>query len=127
MKPVLVDVISPLLDGWGMCTACEMLIARANLDKTPSERGLDDYPPEWRDEFFRLSDLIFDLAGRYGDHVLFRIFDPRSLQGLIKSIRYRVHHYPTFIVGGRQKVFGFDSVLVEQALLAAGAAEQAVE
>ena len=82
MQPVPVEVIAPLPEGWGICLSCEMLMARANLDQAPAERGLDEYPPEWQEDFHRLSDLIFDLAARYGNSVLIRIWDPRSLQGM---------------------------------------------
>jgi len=115
VPPVQIDVIAPLPEGWGICLSCEMLMARADLDKAPSERGLEEYPPEWQEDFHRLSDLVLDLAARYGDSILIRIWDPRSLQGLWKSIRYGVRRYPTFIVAGR-KISGWDTVQLEQTL-----------
>ncbi len=102
-----------------------MLMARANLDQSPHERGLDEYPPEWREEFERLSDTVFTLANRYGDSILIRLWDPRSLQGLIKSIRYGVRRYPTFIVKGQGKIAGWDTEALERHILAAGASPQA--
>jgi hypothetical protein len=92
-----------------------MLMARANLDQAPAERGLDEYPPEWQEDFHRLSELIFDLAARYGNSILIRIWDPRSLQGLWKSIRYGVRRYPTFIIAGR-KIGGWEMAQLEQTL-----------
>ena len=124
MKPILVEVIAPLLDGWGMCNSCEMLIARTDLDKAPYERGLEEYPPDWQADFQLLSDLVIDLAARYGDSILIKIFDPRSLHGMIKSIRYGVRRYPTFIVEGKQKIHGLDATRVEEALITAGATRQ---
>ena len=96
-------------------------MARANLDQAPYERGLDEYPPEWQDELRRLSSMIFTLADRYQNSVLIRIWDPRSFQGLVKSIRYGVRRYPTFIVEGRIKVTGWDTDQLEQHIRAAGA------
>ena len=118
------DVISPLPEGLGICLTCEAMMAHANMGKAPYERGLDEYPPEWREELQRLSDLIFDLAERYGDTILIRIFDPRSLQGLWKSIRYGIRRYPTFIINGREKVTGWDIAHIESALKVAGAVEK---
>lgn len=100
-------------------------MARANIDKAPYERGLEEYPPEWMEDFQRLSTLILDLAARYGDSILIRIFDPRSLQGLIKSVRYGVRRYPTFVINKHKKVAGLDAAGLEQALRAEGAVEQA--
>jgi hypothetical protein len=115
MQSVPIEVIAPLPEGWGICLSCEMLMARANLDKAPTERGLDEYPPEWQEDFHRLSDLILDLAEHYGDSILIRIWDPRSLQGLWKSLRYGVRRYPTFVVAGR-KISGWDAAGLEQTL-----------
>lgn len=124
MDPVQLDVISPIPEGWGICLSCEMLMARANLGQAPYERGLDEYPPEWQEEFQRLSDMVYSLAGRYGNNILIRIWDPRSLQGLVKSIRYGVRRYPTFIVEGREKIADWDAEKLEQVILAAGATPQ---
>ena len=120
MSTVHVDVISPLPEGWGICLSCEMLMARANLDQAPHERGLDEYPPEWQEEFQRLSDVVMSLSDRYQDSILIQIWDPRSLQGLVKSIRYWVRRYPTFIVEGQDKVTGWDVEQLEQYIMSAG-------
>ena len=97
-------------------------MARANLDQAPYERGLDEYPPEWQAEFQRLSDAVMDLSDRYQENILIHIWDPRSLQGLVKSIRYWVRRYPTFIVQGQKKVTGWDLEQLERLILSAGAA-----
>lgn len=113
MPPIAIEVFSPLPEGWGLCLSCEVLMARANLDKAPYDRTLDEYPPEWRADFQRLSDLVLDLARRYGSRVSIRVWDPRSLQGLFRCLRYGVHRYPTFIIAGRWKVSALDADRVE--------------
>ncbi|MCX6029899.1 MAG: hypothetical protein NT169_11445 [Chloroflexi bacterium] len=122
MKPVLIDVIAPVPEGWGLCQSCEMLLAQADLGQAPPERGLDELPPEWQADFRRLSALIFDLADRYRDCVLIRVYDPRSLGGLVKALRHGARRYPTFIVAGRTKVVGWDEAALERAVQAACAA-----
>ncbi|MEW5870693.1 MAG: hypothetical protein AB1894_15580 [Chloroflexota bacterium] len=124
MLPVQVEVITPLPESWGTCVTCEAIMAQAGLDQGPYTRGLEEYPPEWQEEFNRFSDLIIDLSTRYADTILIRIFDPRSLQGLWKSIRYGVRRYPTFIVTGGQKISGWDIAQLEQVLKQSGAVEQ---
>jgi len=121
MIPVQVEVITPLPEGWGICLTCEALIAQAKMDKAPHERDLDEYPPEWQADYQRFSDVILDLSLRYGDSVMIRIWDPRSLQGLFKAIRYGVHRYPTFIVNRHKKVVGLDTSKLNESLQAAGA------
>jgi len=125
MSTVHIDVISPLPEGWGICLSCEMLMARANLDQAPHERGLDEYPPEWQEDFQRLSDVVMNLSDRYQNSILIQIWDPRSLQGLMKSIRYWVRRYPTFIVEGENKVTGWDVEQLEQYIVNAGGIQHA--
>lgn len=117
--PVQVDVITPLPEGWGLCTTCEAFISQANLDQAPHERALESFPPEWQAEYTRLSDLVLYLSQKFGNEVAIRLFDPRSLQGLMKSIRYGVHKYPTFLVEDHTKVVGLDAELLDAAIRSA--------
>jgi len=89
-------------------------MAQADLGQLPQERGLDEYPAEWQEEFKRLASTIFTLADRYKDSVQIRIWDPRSLQGMWRSIRYGIRRYPTFMVNGRGKMTGWDMVELER-------------
>lgn len=116
MKPIRLEVIAPTLQGLGMCTACELVLAEAGLGQDPSERALDEYPQEWQDEFRRLTDWVYDLAGRYGDQILIKVIDPQSPEGLLKSVRYRVRRYPTWVVDGKTRVVGWDRQALEAAL-----------
>jgi hypothetical protein len=118
MKPIQIDVFYPLPEGWGMCNSCEVMMAQANLGQAPQERGLDEYPPEWQEEFKQLSTTVFTLADQYQDKVQIRIWDPRSLQGLWRSIRHGVRRYPSFIVNGHNKLTGWDNDKLEQLIQA---------
>ncbi len=118
MIPVRIDVFYPLPEGWGLCSACEAMLAQANLGESPTERGLEEYPPEWQAEYRRLSALIISLAECYRDKISIRIWDPRSLQGLLKSIRYGVRRYPTFIINGKDKLSGWEGERLEQQIRA---------
>jgi hypothetical protein len=119
--PIQIDVFSPLPESWGLCQSCEALMARAQIQDTDQIGGMENYPPEWRKDFQRLSDLVTDLALRYGESVEIRLYDPRSLPGLFKAIRYRVHRYPTFLISKRDKVTGLNLPELERCLIKAGA------
>lgn len=114
--PISLDVIAPIPEGWGLCQACELVMAHADLDQAPPARRQEELPPEWRADFLRLSDLVFDLARRYGERIVIRIYDPHSLPGLVKAVRHRVRRYPTFVVDGHTKITGWDLTTLERAL-----------
>lgn len=113
-KPVQIDVFYPLPEGWGICTTCEAMMAQADMVQAPHERGLEEYPPEWQEDFKRLSSLIFSLADSYQDRVQIKVWDPRSMQGMWKSIRHGVRRYPTFILNNHKKMTGWDKDQIEQ-------------
>ena len=116
MEEVRLEVIAHTFEGLGICTACELVLAEAGVGQHPAERALDEYPEEWQDEFRRLTDWVYDLAGRYGDGIFIKVIDPQSPEGLFKSLRYRVRHYPTWIVNGKKRVVGWDRQALEAAL-----------
>jgi hypothetical protein len=118
--PVQVDVFAPLPESWGMCSSCEMLLGQTGMGQDQASAAQDAYPPDWQDDFRRLSDLVFDLAQRFGEDISISLYDPRSLPGMFKAIRHGVRRYPTFIVSGRAKITGWDLAKIEQHLIQAG-------
>jgi hypothetical protein len=92
------------------------------VGENPAERALDEYPPEWQDDYRRLTDWVCDLADRYGDRLLIKVIDPQSPEGLVKSLRYRVRRYPTFVVDGKTRIVGWDRERLDEMLAAAMAA-----
>ncbi len=124
MSPVKIDVFFPVPEGWGFCTACEVMLAQANLGKPPETRGFEEYPPEWQEDYQRLYTLVYDLADTYRDKVRILIWDPRSFQGLLKSIRHGVRHYPTFIIDGKSKITGWEIDQISRKIQAAEKSSQ---
>jgi hypothetical protein len=77
---------------------------------------LAEYPEDWQEDVRRLSDWVYALAGQHGNQILIRVIDPQSPEGLLKSLRYRVRRYPTWIVDGRKRIVGWDREALEAAL-----------
>jgi hypothetical protein len=119
VRPVRLEVIAPIFQGMGICTSCELILAEAGVGQHPTERALDEYPQEWQDDYRRLTDWVYDLAGHYGDQIQIRVIDPQSPQGLVKSLRYRVRHYPTFVIEGKTRVVGWQRERLDEILAAA--------
>jgi len=92
------------------------MFGQAELGPAPRERGLESFPPEWRADFIRLSDLICEISKEYGSAVSIHMYDPRSIQGMAKSIRHGIHQYPTFLVNRRVKIVGLAQEMLERAI-----------
>jgi hypothetical protein len=116
MRPIRLEIIAPTFQGLGMCNSCELIFSEAGMGQHPAERAFEEYPQEWQDELRRLTDWVYDLAGRYGEGILIRVIDPQSMEGLAKSLRYRVRRYPTWIVNGKTQMVGWDREALEAAL-----------
>lgn len=99
-----------------MCNPCELMMSQASIGQSPEARGLDEYPPELIEEFKHLSFAIYSLADHFQDQVQIKIWDPHSLQGLWKCIRYGVRRYPTFLIGGQVKLAGLDPANLERSV-----------
>jgi len=120
MTSLQVDVIAPIPQEWGLCATCQAFLAQAELDKNPVERSLDSFPPDWMEDFKKLSSVILDISENFGDQILIRVYDPRSLQGMLRSLRYRVTRYPTFVVKDFGKVAGLQREKINRLLESAG-------
>jgi hypothetical protein len=68
------------------------------------------------EDHLRLSELVVELVSRLEERIRIQVIDPQSFLGFVKSLRYWVRRYPTFIVDGQVKISGFDKEKLEQAL-----------
>jgi hypothetical protein len=116
MKPIRLEVIAPTFQGLRICSSCELVLSEAGVGEHPAERDLGEYPKEWQDDYRRLTDWVYDLAGRYDEQISIKVIDPQSAEGLLKSLRYRVRRCPTWLVNGRGRVVGWDRQALDAAL-----------
>ncbi len=104
-KPILLEVIAPILERVGLCFTCQAVLTDAGLD-----RGQDAYPDEWRGDFEATLGVVRRLSQIGGDDLMVRWSDPRSLRGLYLSLRHGIRRYPTFILGKGERYVGHDAV-----------------
>jgi len=69
---------------------------------------INEYPEDVKAEYVRLSEWVRRARKAYGRQVIVRIVDPQSLGGFWKVLRHRIRRFPTFFVGGTEKVVGWD-------------------
>jgi len=118
MQPVTLEVLAPIVSGVRHCPHCQDFFEDAGVAQAVNRDELDSYPEEmWRD-YERLSEIVRELAGRYGTALRVTLIDPHTPLGLWKSLRHWVRSYPTFIVNGQEKVTGWDSSALDSLLRA---------
>jgi len=122
MNPLSIEVIAPILTELYHCLHCETIFEQAGLGRKVHGEQINDYPEDIKEDFLRLSNWLRELARRYGEQVRIRVIDPQSMEGLYKSLRYRVNRYPTFIIAGRDKYVGWEKEELERLLRARGLA-----
>ena len=81
---------------------------------------MDEYPPDLKEEYLKLSDWIRELIRIYEDRLLIKLIDAQSILGFYKSLRHWVRKYPTFIVEGQETYTGWDKKRLENLLVKFG-------
>jgi hypothetical protein len=77
---------------------------------------MDEYPPDLKEEYLKLSDWIRELTQLYKHRLLIKLIDVQSPLGIYKSLRHRIRTYPTFIVEGKETYTGWDKNQLESLL-----------
>jgi hypothetical protein len=77
---------------------------------------LNEYPEDIKEDYLFLSSWIKELSARYREKILIRVIDAQSLQGFVKSIRYRAFRYPAFIIDRKKKYAGKNKVELDALL-----------
>lgn len=118
MTPITLEVFSLVPTAYFQCAHCERLFEQAGVGQ--EVRDLEgQYPPEFLEESQRLAAWLEDLQLRHGPRISIEVVDPQSPAGLVKSLRYWVRRYPTFVVNRREKYTGWDRDELEAVLLRA--------
>jgi hypothetical protein len=98
------------------CQHCEIVWGHIGLgERLHREQRATALPADLQAEYAAISDWVARAFDRYGDKLTVRVVDAASIEGLIKSIRYRVRRFPAFITGGI-RIVGFDAARIESAV-----------
>lgn len=104
-EPLLVEIIAYAPTAFYHCTHCEVAwIQAGGSNRIHTEQVEGSLPPDLIQEYQQLSDWVRNLFQRYRDQVVVKVIDAASLEGFVKSIRYRVHRYPVIVVNHEQRV-----------------------
>ncbi len=108
-KPITVEVLAYAPVTFFHCLHCEFVWQQTGVSANYRREQLEfSLPSDLKQEYQELSDWVRSMIGAYGRQLHFKIIDAASVEGWIKSLRYRVREYPAVIVGGKQKATGPD-------------------
>ena len=116
MRPILLEIVSKVLTTFGHCRHCEIFINQAGLDQKFHQNEMNEYPPDLKEEYVKLSDWIRELRRLYKHRLLIKLIDIQSPLGIYKALRHRIRTYPTFIIEGKETYAGWDKNLLEDLL-----------
>jgi len=116
MRPILLEIVTKVITTYDHCRHCEVFFNEAGLDKKFHQKEMDEYPPDLKEEYIKLSDWIRELNRLYKHRLMIKLIDVQSLLGIYKSLRYRIRKYPTFIVEGKETYTGWDKTQLESLL-----------
>ena len=116
MKPILLEIVTRALTTYDHCRHCELFFNQAGLDKKFHQKEVNEYPPDLREEFVKLSEWMKELTRLYKHRLFIKLIDVQSFLGIYKSLRHGIRRYPTFIIEGKEVYSGWDKSQLEDLL-----------
>lgn len=114
MEPLTVEVIAYAPTAFYHCTHCEVVWKEVGMgDPVHREQVRSALPEDLQDDYQALSAWAQQLADRACGRVAVKVVDAASVEGFIKSLRYRVRRYPTVIVHGASPYVTTDFALAD--------------
>ena len=121
--PLTIEVIAYAPVAFFHCLHCEFIWQESAVRDQDRREQLDtSLPEDLKQEYQQLSDWVRRMVQAHGASVRFRIIDAASVEGWVKSLRYRVRRYPAVIVDGEDRFVGLQferaGALIERRLAA---------
>lgn len=102
---VTVEVLALAPTAFYHCQHCEITFREMGIgERVQREHAKESLPDDLREEFHALSDWIHGAYERYGGRIRIKVVDAASIEGFVKSIKYRARTYPTIVINGEKHV-----------------------
>jgi hypothetical protein len=109
VKPVEIEIVTYAPTVFYHCQHCEIAFGRTSVGESiHREQARESLPDDLREQFQDVSNWVHELAERWGGRIRVKVIDAASIEGVLKSLRYRVRKYPAVIVAGTEKQVGTD-------------------
>ncbi|HEY3118920.1 MAG TPA: hypothetical protein VGK54_19430 [Chloroflexota bacterium] len=99
------------------CQHCEIVWNHLDFgQKLHAEQRAQQLPADLLAEYTAISDWVQTAFQRYDERLTIKVVDAVSIEGFIKSLRYRSRHFPLFVVDSTERIQGFDPAELDRAL-----------
>jgi hypothetical protein len=114
MKPILLEVIAPMLSNVEMsCRPCRFMFDTVGIGSKQRRTAVNEYPEDWRQAVGSLSDWIRSMTDLYRHRLQIRVIDAQSPLGLWMQLRHRLFRFPAFVVDKKRTYIGWDTQQLE--------------
>lgn len=108
-QPLLVEVIAYAPSAFYQCAHCEVAFRQAGLGRDVHREQMESsLPPDLARDYRVLCEWVGELFRLHCDRVVVKVIDAASVEGVLKTLRYRLRRYPAVIVGGQARFMGGD-------------------
>ena len=108
-KPLQIEIVAHAPTAYYHCTHCEVIWQESGFSKgLHQEQIASSLPPDMLQDYRAIGDWVKRLFQVYCDRVEVKVVDAASLEGVWKTLRYRLRKYPAVIVAGQAKFSGAD-------------------
>lgn len=114
MKPILLEVVAPMLSTFEMnCRPCRFIFDTVGIGSKHRRISENEYPEDWKQAAGSLSAWIHAMTDLYRHRLKIRVIDAQSPLGLWMQLRHRLFRFPAFIVDKKQTYIGWDTQQLE--------------
>ena len=106
-EPLLVEIIAYAPTAYYHCTHCEVAWREVGADNRIHEEQLESsLPQDLIKEYQTVSDWVREMFRVHCDHILLKVIDAASVEGVYKSLKYKARRYPAVIVNRKARFLG---------------------
>ncbi len=102
-NPILVEIVAYAPTAYYHCSHCEVAWREMGAsNRIHDEQVRSSLPPDLTQDYQAVSDWVREVFRLYCDQVTVKVIDAASLEGVVKTLRHGLHHYPAILVNGRK-------------------------
>jgi hypothetical protein len=110
-KPLLVEILAYAPTAFYHCNHCEVAWREMGKSNRVQEEQLESsLPPDLAREYQAVSDWVREIFRAYGDRLIVKVIDAASIEGVVKSLRYKTRRFPAVVIERQARFSGKDSL-----------------